>query len=126
MRNPVFWRRQGGTGTGDFRIIRTRDETAARPGGKVDDELTVPGADTVENVAIVVGLHGRPTGLGIAHVDMHAGGAGFGRAKASLGYLFGRDRQMRRHLDGAIRHAPGIGGGHGPLNHFWRAVYLNG
>jgi hydroxymethylpyrimidine/phosphomethylpyrimidine kinase len=29
----------------------------------------------------------------------------------------------REYLDGAIRHAPGIGAGHGPLNHFWRAVY---
>ena len=29
----------------------------------------------------------------------------------------------RDYLDGAIRHAPGLGTGHGPLNHFWRAVY---
>jgi hydroxymethylpyrimidine/phosphomethylpyrimidine kinase len=29
----------------------------------------------------------------------------------------------RDYLDGAIRHAPGLGNGHGPLNHFWRAVY---
>jgi hydroxymethylpyrimidine/phosphomethylpyrimidine kinase len=29
----------------------------------------------------------------------------------------------REYLDGAIRHAPGLGKGHGPLNHFWRAVY---
>jgi hydroxymethylpyrimidine/phosphomethylpyrimidine kinase len=29
----------------------------------------------------------------------------------------------RAYLEGAIRHAPGIGRGHGPLNHFWRAVY---
>jgi len=29
----------------------------------------------------------------------------------------------REYLDGAIRHAPGLGRGHGPLNHFWRAVY---
>lgn len=29
----------------------------------------------------------------------------------------------RDYLDGAIRHAPGLGSGHGPLNHFWRAVY---
>jgi hydroxymethylpyrimidine/phosphomethylpyrimidine kinase len=29
----------------------------------------------------------------------------------------------REYLEGAIRHAPGLGGGHGPLNHFWRAVY---
>jgi hydroxymethylpyrimidine/phosphomethylpyrimidine kinase len=26
----------------------------------------------------------------------------------------------REYLDGAIRHAPGIGRGHGPLGHFWR------
>ena len=26
----------------------------------------------------------------------------------------------REYVEGAIRHAPGIGGGHGPLNHFWR------
>lgn len=29
----------------------------------------------------------------------------------------------RDYLDGALRHAPGLGKGHGPLNHFWRAVY---
>ena len=29
----------------------------------------------------------------------------------------------REYLDGAIRHAPGLGAGHGPLNHFWRGVY---
>jgi hydroxymethylpyrimidine/phosphomethylpyrimidine kinase len=28
--------------------------------------------------------------------------------------------RAREYLDGAIRHAPGIGRGHGPLNHFWR------
>ena len=31
--------------------------------------------------------------------------------------------RARDYLDGAIRHAPGLGKGHGPLNHFWRAVY---
>jgi hydroxymethylpyrimidine/phosphomethylpyrimidine kinase len=29
-------------------------------------------------------------------------------------------RLARAYLAGAIRHAPGLGGGHGPLNHFWR------
>ena len=29
----------------------------------------------------------------------------------------------REYVDGAIRHAPGLGAGHGPLNHFWRGVY---
>jgi hydroxymethylpyrimidine/phosphomethylpyrimidine kinase len=37
------------------------------------------------------------------------------------------DRQAiedaRAYLEGAIEHAPGIGRGHGPLNHFWRTVY---
>jgi len=48
-------------------------------------------------------------------------------ANLALG-LADRDaiERARDYLDGAIRHAPGIGGGHGPLNHFWRAVYLNG
>jgi len=29
-------------------------------------------------------------------------------------------RWAREYLAGAIRHAPGLGAGHGPLNHFWR------
>jgi hydroxymethylpyrimidine/phosphomethylpyrimidine kinase len=31
--------------------------------------------------------------------------------------------QARAYLEGAMRHAPGLGRGHGPLNHFWRGVY---
>ena len=31
--------------------------------------------------------------------------------------------RAREYLEGAIRHAPGLGKGHGPLNHFWRLVY---
>ena len=29
-------------------------------------------------------------------------------------------RSARAYLEGAIRHAPQLGAGHGPLNHFWR------
>ena len=29
-------------------------------------------------------------------------------------------RWARSYVEGAIRHAPGLGQGHGPLNHFWR------
>jgi hydroxymethylpyrimidine/phosphomethylpyrimidine kinase len=29
-------------------------------------------------------------------------------------------REARHYLEGAIRHAPAIGAGHGPLNHLWR------
>jgi hydroxymethylpyrimidine/phosphomethylpyrimidine kinase len=32
-------------------------------------------------------------------------------------------RAARDYLEGAIRHAPGLGKGHGPLAHFWRGVY---
>ena len=28
--------------------------------------------------------------------------------------------RAREYVEGAIRHAPTLGGGHGPLNHFWR------
>jgi hydroxymethylpyrimidine/phosphomethylpyrimidine kinase len=28
--------------------------------------------------------------------------------------------RARDYLDGAIRHAPGLGRGHGPLGHLWR------
>jgi hydroxymethylpyrimidine/phosphomethylpyrimidine kinase len=31
--------------------------------------------------------------------------------------------RARAYVLGAIEHAPGIGKGHGPLNHFWRTVY---
>ena len=31
--------------------------------------------------------------------------------------------RAKTYLDGAIRNAPGIGRGHGPLNHFWRGLY---
>jgi hydroxymethylpyrimidine/phosphomethylpyrimidine kinase len=31
--------------------------------------------------------------------------------------------QARAYLEGAMRHAPGLGRGHGPLDHFWRGVY---
>ena len=31
-------------------------------------------------------------------------------------------RGARQYLEGAIRHAPGIGSGHGPLGHFWAGI----
>jgi hydroxymethylpyrimidine/phosphomethylpyrimidine kinase len=34
--------------------------------------------------------------------------------------------RARDYLDGAIRHAPAIGRGHGPLNHFWTHGILKG
>jgi hydroxymethylpyrimidine/phosphomethylpyrimidine kinase len=31
-------------------------------------------------------------------------------------------QEARAYLEGAIRHAPSIGQGHGPLGHFWRGI----
>ena len=31
-------------------------------------------------------------------------------------------RGARAWLEGAIRHAPGLGAGHGPLGHFWAGI----
>ncbi|MBA2305151.1 MAG: bifunctional hydroxymethylpyrimidine kinase/phosphomethylpyrimidine kinase [Acidobacteria bacterium] len=31
--------------------------------------------------------------------------------------------RAKAYVDGAMAHAPGLGGGHGPLNHFWRGLY---
>jgi hydroxymethylpyrimidine/phosphomethylpyrimidine kinase len=45
-------------------------------------------------------------------------------ANLALGYEV-RDAigRARVYLEGAIRNAPGIGHGQGPLSHFWRGVY---
>jgi hydroxymethylpyrimidine/phosphomethylpyrimidine kinase len=45
-------------------------------------------------------------------------------ANLALGYEV-RDAigRARIYLEGAIRNAPGLGHGHGPLSHFWRGVY---
>ena len=54
----------------------------------------------------------------------HGTGCTFAAAIAA-NLALGRDvevalEEARRYLEGAIRHAPGLGRGHGPLNHFWR------
>ena len=56
----------------------------------------------------------------------HTHGTGCTLAAAIAAYLaLGQPveealRSARAYLEGAIRHAPGLGAGHGPLNHFWR------
>ena len=60
----------------------------------------------------------------IATRHTHGTGCTFASALAAQ-LALGREieeavRWTREYLEGAIRHAPGLGGGHGPLNHFWR------
>ncbi len=53
----------------------------------------------------------------------HGTGCTFASAIAA-NFALGLDERQavaraKAYIDGAIRHAPGIGGGHGPLSHFW-------
>jgi hydroxymethylpyrimidine/phosphomethylpyrimidine kinase len=60
----------------------------------------------------------------IASSSTHGTGCTLSSAIAANLALGLDDRQAiteaRDYLDGAIRHAPAIGRGHGPLEHFWR------
>jgi hydroxymethylpyrimidine/phosphomethylpyrimidine kinase len=60
----------------------------------------------------------------LATVHTHGTGCTFAAAIAAF-LALGRGveeaiREARSYLEGAIRHAPGLGAGQGPLNHFWR------
>jgi hydroxymethylpyrimidine/phosphomethylpyrimidine kinase len=75
----------------------------------------------------VVSTPGREFDLqGPRFETRHTHGTGCTFAAAIAAYLaLGQPvdealRSARAYLDGAIRHAPGLGAGHGPLNHFWR------
>src|SRR5262249_31623232 len=65
---------------------------------------------------------------GPRHAGPHSHGTGCTLSAAIAANLaLGRDDRTaidaaRVYLDGAIRHAPGLGHGHGPLNHFWRGI----
>ncbi|MBA3638563.1 MAG: bifunctional hydroxymethylpyrimidine kinase/phosphomethylpyrimidine kinase [Acidobacteria bacterium] len=85
--------------------------------------------DGVESIDIAVDANGvfEFRGPRLATLQTHGTGCTLASAIAAnlaLGYDV-RDAigRAREYLEGAIRNAPGIGRGHGPLSHFWRGVY---
>ena len=83
--------------------------------------------DGPESIDIVSSLHGefelrKPR---LSTRNTHGTGCTFSSAIAA-NLARGLDdksaiEQAREYLDGAMRHAPDIGRGHGPLQHFWRS-----
>jgi hydroxymethylpyrimidine/phosphomethylpyrimidine kinase len=59
----------------------------------------------------------------VATAHTHGTGCTFASAIAANLALGHAERtaveRAKAYIDGAIRHAPGLGGGHGPLGHFW-------
>jgi hydroxymethylpyrimidine/phosphomethylpyrimidine kinase len=82
--------------------------------------------DGPESVDVACTAHGtfELRGARIASRHTHGTGCTLSSAIAANLALGLDDRtaltRAREYLEGAIRHAPGIGRGHGPLDHFWR------
>jgi hydroxymethylpyrimidine/phosphomethylpyrimidine kinase len=82
--------------------------------------------DGPESVDVACAAHGsfELRGPRIATRHTHGTGCTLSSAIAANLALGLDDRtalsRARDYLDGAIRHAPGIGQGHGPLGHFWQ------
>jgi hydroxymethylpyrimidine/phosphomethylpyrimidine kinase len=85
--------------------------------------------DTGPEVVDVVCTRGAAFELRSPRIDTrHTHGTGCTLASAIAARLARGDsvdeaiRGARNYLEGAIRHAPGVGGGHGPLGHFWAGI----
>jgi hydroxymethylpyrimidine/phosphomethylpyrimidine kinase len=102
------------------RILRMGPRVVLLKGGHLDGPTSV-------DVVCTAGERFEISRLRIETRHTHGTGCTLASAIAANLALGLPDRDAieaaRDYLDGAIRHAPGIGKGHGPLNHFWRAVY---
>ena len=83
------------------------------------------GADVVDVVCMRARRVRAARARGSTRAHTHGTGCTFASAIAARLALGQPRRRWRfaaraQYLDGAIRHAPGLGAGHGPLNHFWR------
>lgn len=102
------------------RILRMGPRVVLIKGGHLD------GPDAIDVACAASGSFelSRPR---VETVHTHGTGCTLSSAIAANLALGLEDRaaieRAREYVDGAIRHAPGLGQGHGPLNHFWRAVY---
>ena len=82
--------------------------------------------DGPESVDVACTTHGTFELRGPRIATRHTHGTGCTLSSAIAANLaLGLDdhaalTRAREYLEGAIRHAPGIGQGHGPLDHFWR------
>jgi hydroxymethylpyrimidine/phosphomethylpyrimidine kinase len=91
-------------------------------GGHLDPAIT---AGTVVDVVLYGdGQFFKVQGPRLETRHTHGTGCTFASAIAAQ-LALGREieeavRWSREYLEGAIRHAPQLGAGHGPLNHFWR------
>ena len=101
------------------RILQLGPRVVVVKGG----HLEATGSEVID---VVCGRHENfeITGPRIDTVHTHGTGCTFASATAAqlaLGEpVEAAVRWARAYLEGAIRNAPGLGGGHGPLNHFWR------
>ena len=87
-------------------------------GGHLDDEadavdvlVTADGAETLFREARIETAHTHGTGCTYASAIAANLARGFAIEEAVA--------RARAYLQEAIRHAPGLGGGHGPTRHFW-------
>jgi hydroxymethylpyrimidine/phosphomethylpyrimidine kinase len=82
--------------------------------------------ETEDVVDLLVSAAGTVELRGPRHPGRHTHGTGCTFAAAlAAGLAHGHDverafRDARAFVDGAIRHAPGLGHGDGPLHHFWQ------
>ena len=84
----------------------------------------LPQGDRVIDIVCTPGAEFDLTGPRFETRHTHGTGCTFAAAIAAF-LALGQPveealRSARAYLEGAIQHAPGLGAGHGPLNHFWR------
>ena len=103
------------------RILRLGPRVVVVKGGHLD------GPHAIDVVGTSDGTY-ELTGERIPGTSTHGTGCTLASAIAANLALGLNDRdaiaKAKTYLEGAIRHAPGLGRGHGPLDHFWRSRTL--